>query len=1065
MSVLRCKCCEGVELLTPEPIANRPGLGTLRYRAGTHSTFLESMKARLSSLVLEIGAGEGVPPGHLRPLDRLRARQGDDASIALLDAWACIADVLTFYQERIANEGYLRTATERRSILELARLIGYVPRPGVAASVHLAFTLEKGYQIKIPAGTRAQSVPAPGETMESFETSEDFDARFEWGNLQQRLGRPQVFDAQGAREVSVIYLKGTSTGLQKGDPLLLVVGESANDRVLRFVDDLEPQNDDERTRIILRPTGEVVPDALAAKTKHALAQWIASAPAGVNAASLVAQLKRWQSDLSLPLPARSAYDATLEELRSDFLDLQKEASSSGWVNVEAWVSAVIEGLAELSDYLESGPSDDVKPDALTELLMPLALQPSIVPLASKDVTKIFTRSGEGIVRSLTLFRPSLAEGIYAAWKNLAPAPSKLKVYALRVKASPFGYNAAKQPDYRKLARGDPEVTGLVAAKMWDWKDEWPRDGEDSKTLFLETAYENISNRGYVAVLNGNETAVIGVNDVRTVSRTAYGISAKTSRLSLDSKWFKEDDDENDISFIRSTMVYAGSEQLETADAPLVDDIAGAEIELADLFDGLEPGRPVVVSGERTFSGLVEGGSGVRGSELAIVAGVRQGVAPLDPYEPGSPDLPGDRVHTTLLLTHPLTYTYKRATAVIYGNVTQATHGESRSELIGSGEAIQAFQEFALKQYPITHVSSSSPTGETSSLAVRVNEVLWHPSEGFPGLATSDRSYVERQDDEQKTIVTFGDGKTGLRLPTGFNNVVGTLRIGIGKPGNVAANAISLLASKPLGVREVINPLPATGGADRDDRDQARASILTSRLALGRLVSVSDYEAFSTTFAGIAKASASRLPVGRRFVVYVTIAGADDIPIDPTSDLYSNLSKALRAWGDPHQTIQISIRELVIPIISANVRIDPDREWISVEKEIRSAIQTEFGFRRRAIGQSLAASEILGVMHSVPGVIYVDIDVFKGLTETLAISELARSESKTEDQPPSPAPIPASVEPAVGLRALSVTDRQSLAQSFIEARPPRLDEDGAILPGQIAYVRSDLPSAIALKEIS
>ncbi len=36
---------------------------------------------------------------------------------------AALADVLTFYQERIANEGYLRTATERRSILELAREI------------------------------------------------------------------------------------------------------------------------------------------------------------------------------------------------------------------------------------------------------------------------------------------------------------------------------------------------------------------------------------------------------------------------------------------------------------------------------------------------------------------------------------------------------------------------------------------------------------------------------------------------------------------------------------------------------------------------------------------------------------------------------------------------------------------------------------------------------------------------------------------------------------------------------------------------------------------------------
>ena len=99
-----CGCCEGTEPLTPRTIFNRPGLDALAYRIGTQSAFLETMKAELSSAAL---AG-------------LTTREGSDPSIALLDAWAVVADVLTFYQERIANEGYLRTATERRSVLELA---------------------------------------------------------------------------------------------------------------------------------------------------------------------------------------------------------------------------------------------------------------------------------------------------------------------------------------------------------------------------------------------------------------------------------------------------------------------------------------------------------------------------------------------------------------------------------------------------------------------------------------------------------------------------------------------------------------------------------------------------------------------------------------------------------------------------------------------------------------------------------------------------------------------------------------------------------------------------------
>src|ERR1035438_8476224 len=74
-----------------------------------------------------------------------------DPAIALLDAWAVVADVLTFYQERIANEGYLPTATERRSLLELARLVNYTLRPGVSASVYLAFTVQSGFSGTIPA--------------------------------------------------------------------------------------------------------------------------------------------------------------------------------------------------------------------------------------------------------------------------------------------------------------------------------------------------------------------------------------------------------------------------------------------------------------------------------------------------------------------------------------------------------------------------------------------------------------------------------------------------------------------------------------------------------------------------------------------------------------------------------------------------------------------------------------------------------------------------------------------------------------------------------------------------
>src|SRR6476646_938632 len=138
-----CGCCEGVAVLTPMPTGNRPGLDALSYRVGTHATFLETMKARLSS-------------ADFPELRGLTTRAADDPSIALLDGWATVGDVLTFYQERIANEGYLRTAVERRSVLELARAIGYELNPGVAASTFLAFTVEDAPS-QLNAATTAQT--------------------------------------------------------------------------------------------------------------------------------------------------------------------------------------------------------------------------------------------------------------------------------------------------------------------------------------------------------------------------------------------------------------------------------------------------------------------------------------------------------------------------------------------------------------------------------------------------------------------------------------------------------------------------------------------------------------------------------------------------------------------------------------------------------------------------------------------------------------------------------------------------------------------------------------------
>ena len=101
-----CHCCEGQA--APGAIHNDAGLANLSWRVNNYPGFNQRM---LSHLPLWYPPEAQMPDTAPRPLAALLTRDPQDPAVALIDAAACVADVLTFYQERIANEGFLRTAT------------------------------------------------------------------------------------------------------------------------------------------------------------------------------------------------------------------------------------------------------------------------------------------------------------------------------------------------------------------------------------------------------------------------------------------------------------------------------------------------------------------------------------------------------------------------------------------------------------------------------------------------------------------------------------------------------------------------------------------------------------------------------------------------------------------------------------------------------------------------------------------------------------------------------------------------------------------------------------------
>lgn len=211
---------------------NPPGQKELTYRAGTYTTVLQHLLDTLADP--SAFQGTGVPPLNTDP--------HNNWVVGLLQAWAIVIDVLTFYQERIVNEGYFPTATERRSILELARLTGYELRPGVSASTYLAFTVgpvRNGASLSclIPQGVAVQSVPtqtqpvlslpsvgqtpAPLQLPVTFETSEQLEAHAEWNALLPAKSS-SVTGRTFRPGTMLLRLDGINTSLRVGDALLLV---------------------------------------------------------------------------------------------------------------------------------------------------------------------------------------------------------------------------------------------------------------------------------------------------------------------------------------------------------------------------------------------------------------------------------------------------------------------------------------------------------------------------------------------------------------------------------------------------------------------------------------------------------------------------------------------------------------------------------------------------------------------------------------------------------------------------------------------------------------------------
>jgi hypothetical protein len=95
----------------------------------------------------------------------------DDLGLQIVEWWAYLGDVLTFYNERIANLDYVRTAPLVDRLGELVAVLGYRPRPGIGATATLAAVASRPVELDLPSGFQVASKASPGHASQIFETT------------------------------------------------------------------------------------------------------------------------------------------------------------------------------------------------------------------------------------------------------------------------------------------------------------------------------------------------------------------------------------------------------------------------------------------------------------------------------------------------------------------------------------------------------------------------------------------------------------------------------------------------------------------------------------------------------------------------------------------------------------------------------------------------------------------------------------------------------------------------------------------------------------------------------
>jgi hypothetical protein len=1005
-----CDCCTSPLVLVPVERDNPSKLSAVAFRLGTFAAFRHSILHQIA---------------RTPELRALRSRADDDFSVTLIDLWATVADVLTFYQERIANEGFLGTATQRDSVLRLARLLDYELRPGTAATTLLVFTLEPGARLTIPIGTRVKSVPVATEKPQTFETRAAIEADARLNALRVAPMPTRITPLEAGRGHEIV--------MPGPDSVTAASAFAPGDTILAIA------------------TAGVAPLALASRTldgDQVGLTWATPAPPGLTGDPVLYKAGRtfrlWGADApaSAVVVENPTTPATTQLVVKNIV---RTLGAGSEIDLEASFPDIAPGARLL---LVGSTGTRVVTVATTTTARVTLLNAGV----SGSVTRLGVRDLDGQAIVLSALGAN-AEDVVVHELTSPPVtlwpydyPARLTGPELLIHGQRTGFDTveigrtligkikpgialepAALPPRRRMILGDgqasPVATTVVEATIIDTGVRFlPTDADAGTVRQLGIAPDQVRRAthlvgavpaaalrnarpeimvtigegdGVVAELTGlpsgplNDAAIAPVLEAairaaRQASPTyaKARVRAREGHLAIGpgvpsdpvavAPTAADPTTATDLGFGPGAVLWLDA-TLSAPFRPRPAQIAGDLIVQAGLF---------VTDNVSTISaGDIPAGASPTAAANELQTAIGLDVEVIEDRFLIYPALPTEppRAFVAITVRGETPFDLDGTSATMYGNVGPAGHGEQvQDEVMGDGDASVPFQHFRLRKAPVTQGPAAGPGGAASSLQVLVDGVLWSEVPTLYGMTNDAEVYRTRIADDGSTTVEFGDGRMGRRLPTGRANVVARYRKGLGLAGRVGAARIATLLDRPTGLKAVRNPLRSDGGSDPEVLATARSAAPRTVLTFDRIVSLRDVEAVATATGEVARASATWVWSGARRAIHLTVAGPGGAPFLPSGR--ATIADRLDARRDPNHRLLIE-NVIRLPFRLA-VRVDVEPRYVrdDVGAAVRSALVSGLSFEALAFGQDIATSDIYALVQAVAGVrssIVLSLDLKSG----------------------------------------------------------------------------------------